>query len=125
MWAEARNFLERAERLQRQFFEPAPGAHGARWEPPIDVFETEHELSVIVALPGVAPDAMQVHIDGHMLVITGARTLPPFARRARIHRLEIPYGRFERRIALSSGRLRLDRREVVDGCLALTFTKSF
>lgn len=122
MWAEARDFLERAERLQRQFFEP--GTHGARWEPPIDIFETEHELWVIVALPGVTPDAVQVQIDGHMLVIAGARTLPPFTRKARIHRLEIPYGRFERRIALSSGRLRLDRREVVNGCLALTFTKS-
>jgi HSP20 family molecular chaperone IbpA len=38
-------------------------------------------------------------------------------------RLEIPYGRFERRIALSFNRLRLAERELVNGCLVLTFVK--
>jgi hypothetical protein len=37
-------------------------------------------------------------------------------------RLEIPYGRFERRLTLST-RLRLAERELRDGCLVLTFTK--
>jgi hypothetical protein len=36
--------------------------------------------------------------------------------------LEIPYGRFERRIALSP-RLRLSERELCHGCLVLTFAK--
>jgi HSP20 family molecular chaperone IbpA len=37
-------------------------------------------------------------------------------------RLEIPYGRFERRITLSA-RLRLAERELSNGCLVLTFAK--
>jgi len=37
--------------------------------------------------------------------------------------LEIPYGSFERRIALQLNRLRLDQRELVNGCLVLTFVK--
>jgi hypothetical protein len=36
--------------------------------------------------------------------------------------LEIPYGRFERRIKLSP-ELRLAERELMHGCLVLTFTK--
>ena len=42
MWAEACALLDRAEQLHRQFFEPSrEGGRHARWEPPIDVFETE------------------------------------------------------------------------------------
>jgi HSP20 family protein len=36
--------------------------------------------------------------------------------------LEIPYGCFERRVALSP-RLRLSARELLYGCLVLTFAK--
>lgn len=125
MWADACALLERAERLHRQFFEPARTARGARWEPPVDVFETDQELIVMVALPGVAPEQIEIHIQDDVLVIAGERALPAAARHARIHRLEAPYGRFERRLALTSGRLRLSRHENVHGCLALTFAKVF
>jgi HSP20 family molecular chaperone IbpA len=44
--------LDRAEQLHRQFFEPSrEGGRHARWEPPMDVFETERQLLIIVALP--------------------------------------------------------------------------
>jgi HSP20 family protein len=124
MWAEACAMLDRAERLHRQFFEPAPGGEaGARWEPPVDIFETERDLWVIAALPGVAPDQVEVRSDGNSLVIAGARPLPEIARNGRIHRLEVPYGRFEKRITLAAGRVRLSTRELVHGCLVLSFTK--
>ena len=113
--------LKQAEQLHRQFFEPS--REGGRWEPPVDVFETEAELMIIAALPGVAPDAVRVEIEGPTLIIAGTRPLPCKGRNANIVRLEIPYGRFERRIALSS-RLRLAGRELCNGCLVLTFAKS-
>jgi HSP20 family molecular chaperone IbpA len=123
MWAEACALMKQAEQLHRQFFEPSrEGTRAARWEPPIDVFETEKELSIIAALPGVAPEVVRVEIEGEMLIITGSRPLPSAGRNANILRLEIPYGRFERRIALSP-RLRLAERELSNGCLVLTFTK--
>ena len=40
-----------------------------------------------------------------------------------IHRLELPYGRFERRIELPPGRFDVVRRELVDGCLTLGLRK--
>jgi len=123
MWAEACALLKQAERLHRQFFEPSrPGAQAARWEPPVDIFETEREVWIIAALPGVAPEAVCVEMDGPTLVIAGNRPLPVKGRNANIMRLEIPYGRFERRITLSS-RLRLSARELLHGCLVLTFSK--
>ena len=124
MWAEACALLDRAEQLRRQFFEPTrEGGHLARWEPPIDVLETERQLRIIVALPGVAPDAVHVQIEGGTLTIVGSRPLPSCEGNAKIVRLEIPYGSFERRVALQLNRLRLSERELVNGCLVLTFVK--
>jgi HSP20 family molecular chaperone IbpA len=123
MWAEACALLKQAEQLHRQFFEPSPeGMRAARWEPPVDVFETERELLIIAALPGVAPEAVRVEIEGESLMIAGTRPLPCQGQSAKILRLEIPYGRFERRITLTS-RLRLAERELRNGCLVLTFVK--
>ena len=124
MWAEACALLDRAEQLHRQFFEPArEGTRPVRWEPPIDVLETERQLRIIVALPGVAPEAVQVQTEGGTLTIIGSRPLPGRGENANIVRLEIPYGTFERRIALQLNRLRLSERELVNGCLVLTFIK--
>jgi len=123
MWAEACAMLKQAEQLHRQFFEPSrEGTRAARWVPPVDVFETEGELLIIAALPGVAAEAVRVEIEGETLMIAGIRPLPCQGRRANILRLEIPYGRFERRIALTSP-LRLAERELRNGCLILTFAK--
>ena len=50
MWTDACAQIGRAERLHRQFFHPGSAAG---WEPPIDVFETDEELWIMAALPGV------------------------------------------------------------------------
>lgn len=123
MFAEACALLKQAEQLHRQFFEPSPGPQTARWEPPVDVFETEAEVVIIAVLPGVPPEAAHAEIEGQTLIVTGTRPLPSSGHRANIVRLEIPYGRFERRITLSN-RLQLTARELRNGCLILTFTKT-
>jgi len=124
MWAEACELLERAERLHRQFFQPRPG-EGRRpsWEPPVDVLETEAELWILVALPGVGADQLQVVVDNGTLVVAGERPMPGRAHAGIIRRLEIPYGHFERRIDLPPGRFEIARRELADGCLVLGLRK--
>lgn len=122
MFAEACAMLKQAEQLHRQFFGPSGGACAASWEPPVDILETEREVTIITALPGVEPEAVRAEIEGATLIVTGVRPMPAAAHRARIVRLEIPYGRFERRIAISS-RLRLTGKELEHGCLRLTFSK--
>lgn len=123
MWAEACELLDQAERLQRQFFRPGMAARRAAWEPPVDVFETERDLWIVVALPGVAPDGLQVAIQDSALVVAGERPLPAECRAGVIHRVEIPHGWFERRISLPSGRFELGRRELANGCLTVTLRK--
>jgi HSP20 family molecular chaperone IbpA len=124
MWTEACELLDEAERRQRQFFVPVRSrTREPTWEPPVDVLETDHELSIVTALPGVAPDQLQVVIDGATLIVTGLRPMPGRSRTTVIRRLEIPYGRFERRIDLPAGRFEIGRRDLTHGCLTLTLRK--
>jgi HSP20 family protein len=124
MWSEAIEMLARAERLHRQLFRPALGRHVPTWEPPVDVLETEGEVLVLVALPGVEPDQVETVIEGGCLVVTGQRILPAQLATAVIHRLELPQGRFERRIGLPAGRYDAVRRAVVNGCVLITLQKA-
>ncbi len=117
--------LARAERLHREFFRPAVSAARLRyWEPPVDVLETEGSVLVLVALPGVDPDRVEASVDGDELVFSGDRVLPAEMRTAVIHRLELPQGRFERRVRLPAGRYSAVRRSAADGCLVITLQKS-
>src|ERR1700737_2691838 len=72
MWGEALELLERADRLHRQFFQLENNRDRfPTWEPPVDIFETEQELVVLVALPGVAAEQLDVSIDGATVIIRG------------------------------------------------------
>ncbi len=122
MWAEACELIDRAERMQRQFFQLGRTAAPA-WAPPVDVYETETELAILVALPGVNADQLQVAVEAGTLVVSGVRALPAAVRHAEIHRLEIPHGRFERRIELPQGLYRLEHQELTNGCLLLGLRK--
>jgi HSP20 family molecular chaperone IbpA len=125
MWSEALEMLARAERMHRGLFKPVGSkAHQQSWEPPVDILETEFEVLALVALPGVDPDSVEAVIDNGELVIGGARTYPPALRTAVIHRLELPQGRFYRRLRLPAGHYSGVCRAVVDGCLVITLQKA-
>jgi HSP20 family protein len=125
MLSEAIDSLARAERLRQQFFslQTAAGARESSWEPPIDVLETDDELLIFIALPGVDPEQVEAVIENGTLIISGHRVLPAELRNARIHRLELPQGRFERRIVLPIGRYAVSR-FAVNGCIVLRLSKS-
>jgi HSP20 family protein len=123
MWAEACAMIERAEQLHRSFFRPGLGAVStANWEPPVDVFESERGLTIVAALPGVEPDDIKISVEPDLLLIAGVRRLPEAARGAAIQRLEIPHGRFERRLRLPAARWELNRSAFANGCLILSLT---
>jgi HSP20 family protein len=124
MWNEACALMERAARMHRQFFRPGPhSAPTPVWEPPIDIFETARTVEIVAALPGVQPQDLEVELDGGDVVISGLRRLPALPRETAIHHLEIPYGRFERRIRLSMAKLELAHSELASGCLTLRLAK--
>jgi HSP20 family molecular chaperone IbpA len=119
MLSEAIGSLTRAERLRQQFFT----LQSACWEPPIDVLETDEELLILVALPGVDPDQVEAVIEDGVLAVSGSRTLPAELRNAHIHRLELPQGHFQRRIALPTGRYAISR-FAANGCIVFRLAKS-
>jgi HSP20 family molecular chaperone IbpA len=125
MWSEALSLLEQADRLQRQFCRPT-AAEAPAWEPPVDVIEVADAVRVHVALPGAAADSVIVELAPEAITISARRSFPldaSEAQPARIHALEIPYGRFERRIGLPTRALTLVGKKLQDGCLTLTFSK--
>src|SRR5580704_8257990 len=125
MWSEALEMLARAERMHRDLFKPTIGkARQPAWEPPVDILETESEVLALVALPGVDADNAQAVIEDGDLVIAGTRVLPEQLRTATIHRLELPQGRFYRRLRLPVGRYSGVRRSAVAGCLVITLQKA-
>jgi len=125
MLSNAIETLARAERLHQQFLnlQPLTGTREPSWEPPIDVLETDREVLILIALPGVDPDEVVAVIDKGALVVSGHRVLPAELRNARILRLELPQGRFERRIPLPLGRYTITR-FAANGCVGLRLAKS-
>lgn len=125
MWEEACTLLDEAERLHRRFFRLTASAHARPvWEPPVDVFEDENEIIIVTALPGVAPERVAVAVDDSGILSIRAESRIPFGGpRCEVHRLEIPYGDFERRIQLPPGRYEPGAERFAEGCLILTLRK--
>jgi HSP20 family protein len=124
MWSEAFALLAQAERMHREVFRPVgSAARTPAWEPPVDILETADELLVVVALPGVDPEQTDAVIVDGDLVIAGTRLLPRELQTAVIHRLELPQGRFERRVRLPAGSYRQPLRTAANGCLLVRLEK--
>ena len=125
MWAQACDFIAQAERMHRQFFRLAASPRTqAVWEPPVDMFEDEREIVVVVALPGVSAERVEVTSEPGVLVVRAESPLPFAGSRRVVRRLEIPYGWFERRIPLPEVRLEAGTRELANGCLILRLRKT-
>jgi HSP20 family molecular chaperone IbpA len=124
MWAQACDMIEQAERMHRRFFRlnAMDPAHAA-WEPPVDLFEDDRELVVVVALPGVSAEHVRVVDERGALVVRAERPLPFAGSRLAVRQLEIPYGAFERRIPLPHGRFEVGNPELTHGCLVLRLRK--
>src|SRR3954468_4121170 len=121
MWGEALSLLDQADRLQRQFFRAGTGS--CAWEPPADVSETQDGFCIHMALPGVVPAAVNIELEPDAVHVTALRGFPECGEGTRIHRVEIPYGRFERRIGLPMHALELTDHSLKDGVLTLTLRK--
>lgn len=123
MWAEACALLDQAERRHRRFFDLLIGPPAeARWEPPVDVFVAGTEFDVVIALPGARAEDVAVTLTATGVQIDARVPPPAFAPNAAVVRLEIPYGRMQRRIDLPPGRYTLVDRRLDHGCLFLRLT---
>ena len=84
---------ELQERLFRAFGAPQQGPRV--YAPPVDVWEDEEGLHLLVYLPGVEPEKVEVVAEEGVLSVKAER---PFERKenAAYHRLEGTYGTFVR-----------------------------
>ena len=79
-----------------------PAAHFAEqpWVPPTDLVVAERSARVIVELAGVPRENVRVRLRGHMLEVSGRRTVPQEPSGAHYHRAEIYFGEFSRVVEL-------------------------
>jgi HSP20 family protein len=125
MWAQACELLDRADRMQRQFVRyVGPGADAAVWEPPVDIQETAEGLHFVFALPGVQPEQIAVELDSAALTVNAVRAPRLGAADSIVRRLEIPHGRFVRRIALAGAQLQIAETRYVNGCLEVRLVRA-
>ena len=124
MFAHACDLLAQADALHRQFFRLAASTRTqALWEPPADVLEDDREVLIVVAMPGVAAERVEVRREPGVLVVRAQRRPTPGGSRHVVRQLEIPYGTFERRIALPDMPLEADAPQMTHGCLIVRMRK--
>ena len=73
--------------------------HGTRWAPAVDILESDSEVKVFAALPGLAKSDVNVELKENTLVISG-RAAAPQDEKAVWARRELPRGEFVRAFTL-------------------------
>ena len=71
-----------------------------RWRPQIDIYETREEIVIIAEIAGVPREEIDLEIGPRTVKISGTREGGLREEGARYRLAEIPYGRFERNLAL-------------------------
>lgn len=92
------NFDSAIEQAFAQLIHEPWGKQASMPAPLLDVFESEDAYVVAIELPGVSPDAIDLHAEGQRLVISGHRaelSLEEFGPAVNVERT---WGRFSRSI---------------------------
>jgi HSP20 family protein len=88
-------------RSVERYLRMMPKARGIRctehfWYPAADVYQTRDGWVVKIELAGVAPDELEVSIEGDTLKVAGSRRDESLNETISYHQLEITYSRFEK-----------------------------
>jgi HSP20 family protein len=81
--------------IQPLGFQPDPSFH-----PPMDVYETETDLVVVMEIAGMKAEDIHVLFEKDMLSISGKRVESCASPKTRLHRMEIDYGEFQRTLLI-------------------------
>ena len=91
---------EFAEEIERAFLElnGAPGFDSLSGEcvPPVDVYEREQSVDIVVDLPGVDASTVRVAIKSDAILIVGTKAARQTRGPASFHLVERDFGRFAR-----------------------------
>ncbi len=87
------------DELFEKFF--GVGESNAVWEPPVDLFVSEHKVYLMAEVPGVPGGEVHVRVGVRMVQILGIKRPPQKVRRGvTFYESQIPYGGFEKRVSL-------------------------
>lgn len=108
------------------------------WRPSLDLYETKDEFIVLVDVPGIQPQDVEIVVDRDILRIAGNRCRPLSQGITRVHQLEIDFGPFSHTIRLPEQvnpeaassiyrdgflTIRLPKRTRVSGPISITVTE--
>ncbi len=68
--------------------------------PPMDIYETEDHLVVVLEVAGMKPEEFQVAFEKDRLSIRGKRIEICSQPKTRLHQMEIDYGKFQRTLRI-------------------------
>ena len=102
-WDPVRDLLTLQERMNRLFEESLsrgrphePALDSRAWSPLADAYETGESFVVMMEIPGLRVDDVELQVEADQLVVRGERRLSSLARPDSFHRMERSYGPFAR-----------------------------
>jgi HSP20 family protein len=103
--ADKRNLDELQREVQELFSDlwQVPRFSGLRagFRPHVDCFRTDDALTVLVELPGIDPDTVDLFVADGALYLFGNRSRPRFEGQV-YQQMELDYGPFRRQVALGA-----------------------
>jgi HSP20 family protein len=130
-WEPFRDLITTQDRMNRLFnetlgrmFGTEEGLNAGNWIPPVDLYETEHEVVLKAELPGVDSKDVDVSIHDGLLYLKGERKHESEIKEESCRHVERSYGAFGRTFTLPAS---IDAEKVKadfkDGVLTLTMPK--
>jgi HSP20 family protein len=127
-WEHSRGVTTLQDQLKRVFGDMLERAgeesNLTPWAPPVDIFETEHELVVKADLPEVNPQDLDIRVENNILTIRGERKFEKNVNEENYLRVERAYGPFSRSFSLANSvKLESIKADYQNGVLTLSIPK--
>ena len=105
-WEPFRELATLRDRMDRLFDQYSrgwgadEGLTTSLWNPPVDVYETNESIVIKADLPEVAPNDVDIAVQGNTLTVRGGRKRESEIHEKDYHRVERSYGTFARSFTL-------------------------
>jgi len=102
-WDPFKDIMSLQERINKIFDETVQKDRKSQygdWYPPVDIFEKEDGITIIMEIPGVSEEDIDLQITDGVLTVRGEKKLPYEKNNENFYRLERNFGKFARSFAL-------------------------
>jgi HSP20 family protein len=129
-WEPAREMMTLRDAMDRLFDDaftrPLRLNDGGNWSmPAVDMYQTDNEVVVKAAIPGVKTDDVQINVTGEVLTIKGEVKEKEETQEKAYHLREQRWGMFERTLALPTDVIAdKAKAEFENGILTITLPKA-